>query len=254
MNKLSKNATLLLASLRETAFGAVRKIGEQRWTDTDASYAEHAVGREGQPLNIPILNFDSLIVELLAAGQLSRNGDGYAVLLPSLLKESDMFNVKKASTAELVAKYNELNPGKPVKRFTDRATAEKRVDAALAGTETIDDSKAPAGKITMNLMAEPGEPILKVVPVKKPKQAALPGVEKKPRKVPVGDRLTERTIRHHVTVDGAEYKSVADAFRKLKLPMGKHIKFRGDLKTSKAGQEVFTDAKGTPFIFTLVAR
>ena len=33
-------------------------------------------------------------------------------------------------------------------------------------------------------------------------------------------------------VDGQEYRSVADAFQQLKLPLNKHIKFRMELKAA----------------------
>lgn len=45
--------------------------------------------------------------------------------------------------------------------------------------------------------------------------------------------------RSAVTVDGSEpYRSVKDAFTKLKLPLGRHIRFRMALK--KAGKLDFT--------------
>ena len=39
--------------------------------------------------------------------------------------------IESMTTAQLVAEYNRLNPEKPVKKFSDRATAIKRVYAAL---------------------------------------------------------------------------------------------------------------------------
>lgn len=51
-----------------------------------------------------------------------------------------MLNIKTAKTAELVAFYNE-HADKPVKKFVDRATAEKRVAALIA-------TLAPAKKAT----------------------------------------------------------------------------------------------------------
>jgi hypothetical protein len=41
----------------------------------------------------------------------------------------------------------------------------------------------------------------------------------------------------HVTVSGKEFRSVKQAFEKLKLPLGRHIRFRMALKA--AGEMVF---------------
>jgi hypothetical protein len=55
-----------------------------------------------------------------------------------------------------------------------------------------------------------------------------------------------KTSKSRVTVDGEEYRSVAQAFEKLKLPMGRHIKFRMKLKV--AGKLAFEhDAKSYKF-------
>lgn len=43
---------------------------------------------------------------------------------------------------------------------------------------------------------------------------------------------TERSVRTRVLVDGVEYRSVAQAFAKLGLSMGAHIRFRMDLKAA----------------------
>lgn len=40
-------------------------------------------------------------------------------------------------------------------------------------------------------------------------------------------------VRSNVLVDGVKYRSVAQAFKALDLPMGEHIKFRMDLKAHK---------------------
>jgi len=42
-----------------------------------------------------------------------------------------------------------------------------------------------------------------------------------------------KSKRDKVKVSGVIYKSVADAFRQLDLPMGKHIKFRSELKKER---------------------
>lgn len=93
-----------------------------------------------------------------------------------------MIDVKKATAAELVNYYNAKSGKKPIKKFADRKTAEKRVAA--------------------------------LVPVK--------GFQ-----------------RSKVLVNGQEYRSVKQAFEKLKLPLGRHIKFRMKLKA--AGKLAFDD-------------
>lgn len=91
-----------------------------------------------------------------------------------------MFDVTKATTAELVIYYNAHSGKSPIKKFADRKTAEKRVAALLPAKKTNEKS----------------------------------------------------TPRSAVIVDGVEYRSVKQAFEKLKLPLGRHIKFRMALKAA----------------------
>ena len=56
-------------------------------------------------------------------------------------------NVKTAATSELVAFYN-AHSDKPVKKFADRATAEKRVAALLETLEPVKSS--PAERVEAN--------------------------------------------------------------------------------------------------------
>lgn len=46
------------------------------------------------------------------------------------------------------------------------------------------------------------------------------------------DVRAARSLKQRVKVDGVEYRSVAQAFKELKLPYEKHVKFRGGLKAS----------------------
>lgn len=46
------------------------------------------------------------------------------------------------------------------------------------------------------------------------------------------DVAAARAARHSVTVDGVGYRSVREAFEKLSLPMGQHIRFRAQLKAA----------------------
>lgn len=50
---------------------------------------------------------------------------------------------------------------------------------------------------------------------------------------------TTRLTRHEVVADGVTYRSVREAFRALRLPDSKHIKFRGQLKNSPDGKLEF---------------
>jgi len=251
MTKLSKNAKTLLASLRDAAFGATMVEDGNRWSKTDASYAEHAVGRSGQTLDVSILAFDALVVELISAGLVRRDPvDSFVfVQLPSLLKESDMFDVSKASMAELVAKYNQLNPSTPVKRFADRKTAERRVNAALDGAgpddSTLEKAEPAPEKVVAKAPAPSPLPTPATAAPIAPKSAPAPAA---PR-APGVSREGERFVRNHVKVDGVEFRSVAKAFQELRLPMAKHIKFRAALK--QAGAKDF-EAGGKTYHFNVV--
>ena len=66
------------------------------------------------------------------------------------------------------------------------------------------------------------------------------------------DVAPARATKNKVKVDGTEYNSVGDAFRQLKLPMGKHIAFRMELKAQASGRKTFEDDKGKKYNFTLV--
>lgn len=50
----------------------------------------------------------------------------------------------------------------------------------------------------------------------------------------LGGETTKGTMHSKVIVNGTEYRSVKQAFEKLKLPLGRHIRFRMALK--KAGK------------------
>ena len=131
-----------------------------------------------------------------------------------------MINVNTAKTAELVAFYNK-HASKPVTKFADRKTAERRVAALLATqpTKTVRAKAAPA--------KDRGEAI--AASWKNKKVAAA------------------RATRHNVKVEDKTYKSVREAFMVLALPLGQHIKFRGALKA--AGRAEFAGLK-----FKLVER
>lgn len=135
-----------------------------------------------------------------------------------------MLNVSTATTAELVAFYNEHNADKPVKKFADRKTAERRVSALLETT---------------------GKPVRKAA-ASSDRSAAI-AASWTNKKV-----AAARATRHGVRVTDprggqGNYKSVREAFMVLALPIGQHIKFRGALKA--AGKAEFGKFK-----FALIER
>ena len=118
-------------------------------------------------------------------------------------------NISTASTAELVAFYNE-HADRPIKKFADRETAERRVAALMAAFKPV--KKAVSGSV-------------------KNRSASIAHSWQN-KKV-----AAARAARHGVVVrtpDGktSEYKSVRTAFVILALPLGQHIRFRGALKAS----------------------
>jgi len=162
-----------------------------------------------------------------------------------------MFDVKKATTAELVAEYNRLS-GKSIKKFSSRAAGEKQVTALLG--------KALPSKAEVESTA-------KVKAASKAKPKAKPATPKVPadrsdsirRSWSVMATNIARCARHNVEVyeEGRKaetlqgYRSTLAAFTALKLPIGTHIKFRMALKA--AGKNVF-EHEGTKFHFTIVSK
>ncbi|MEX3930855.1 hypothetical protein AB4Y32_03380 [Paraburkholderia phymatum] len=63
-------------------------------------------------------------------------------------------------------------------------------------------------------------------------------------------RLQKNGVKVTFNGETREFRSVKEAFREFRLPIEKHIKFRGVLKASK--KEAFTSAKGEVYMFTLV--
>lgn len=124
-------------------------------------------------------------------------------------------DVASAKTSELVTFYNS-HSDKPVKKFSDRKTAERRVndllDELYDGPEVfgVDDTPAPTAPAAPTKAADRSEGIRRSW--QDPEVAA------------------KRAQRSAVAVDGHEYKSVGAAFRALELPMNECIRFRIELK------------------------
>lgn len=62
-------------------------------------------------------------------------------------------------------------------------------------------------------------------------------------------RLVKNGVRVRFDGKDTEYKSVAEAFRVLRLPFEKHIKFRLALKASR--KEIFATPDGRLLVFTI---
>lgn len=95
--------------------------------------------------------------------------------------------------------------------------------------------------------------VVELVVPKTPKKA--PTVQSEKRSIAIGESWAnpitarDRGVRDKVTVNGVQYNSVADAFRKLDLPMSNHIKFRMSVKTARHGDFVH---KGTTYHFEMI--
>lgn len=134
--------------------------------------------------------------------------------------------VKEMTTAELIAEYNKLK-GKSIKKFSSRANGEAQVEAARkAAGETA--------KVT---------PITRKVAANRSASTAASWHNKA-----IAAKRKERT---HVRVGGEEYRSVSAAFQALRLPMGKVIPFRMEVK--KSGRSVFTH-NDKQYTFTVVKK
>jgi transcription elongation factor Elf1 len=173
--------------------------------------------------------------------------------------------ISAAKTAELVAFYNAncaVVGKKPVSKFADRKTAEKRVAELVAslpkpktegaayrrGTcpkcgnqtditcgkvvnlkgkqEVVNEHEALCHSCGHEFNYETGKALRKAA-------ATNPGAAKQIAaswKDP--EVFAARITRNNVKVDGTVYTSVREAFIKLSLPLGQHIKFRMQLKVA----------------------
>lgn len=142
-----------------------------------------------------------------------------------------MINVKEAATKELVEFYNE-HADKPVKKFSDRKTAERRVSELLEeleghkvvviGPEDFDD----------DFPSEYDAPTSVPMKPRKGKTTSLTRSEAIAKSWTVPETAEKRSQRSAVEVDGQVYRSVRAAFEALGLPMKHHIPFRMDLKAA----------------------
>jgi hypothetical protein len=110
-------------------------------------------------------------------------------------------DVSKATTKELVEFYNSVSE-KPVKRFSTRKDAERRVLDLI-----------PSSKLFKNNLAQAIHESWKVE-----------------------ETYNKRRQRSAVIVNGLEYPSIPQAFRDLNLPLNECIKFRMELKVLKKAE------------------
>lgn len=128
-------------------------------------------------------------------------------------------NVKTATTAELIAKYNALT-GKNIKKFSSREAGEKQVlkamdavAAASTGVRVVRVADTTTKPVSLPKGKSPSD-----------RGAAIAASWKDPK---IAAKRAERT---HVKASGQIYRSVREAFEALELPLSKHIKFRMELK------------------------
>jgi hypothetical protein len=138
-----------------------------------------------------------------------------------------MINVKTATTAELVAFYN-ANAFQPVKKFADRKTAERRVQALLDAAETVDNS-------VLAMVGLPPVEKKASFAAKQPKASTTrsAGIAASWTVKAFADKRKERTgtieVRQGNKLIGT-YRSVAHAFTSLGMSLKGHIPFRMMLK------------------------
>jgi hypothetical protein len=164
-----------------------------------------------------------------------------------------MIDIKTATTAELVAFYND-HAEKPVAKFADRKTAERRVAALIETLPTeapylaeLGISECPCcgvhlsnGYTTNDAQRVEGLPLLN-----KHEYLCLgcgdefgPLIKGRSENRAAGvaaswtnpDIAAKRAQRSAVEVDGEAFRSVRQAFAQLGLPMKEHINFRMLLK------------------------
>ena len=170
-----------------------------------------------------------------------------------------MINFKTATTTELVTFYNQ-HATKPITKFADRKTAERRVADLLISLDNTPSDTCPScnshnitrGKVKslngrQHVVNEHGalchtcghefnfntrQPLRAG---KKTNRGAAITASWQDKSV-----AARRAARHNVLVvtpkGEIQHKSVRQAFMVLALPLGQHIKFRGELKASGSAE------------------
>ncbi len=156
--------------------------------------------------------------------------------------------IREAKTSELVTFYNAHNVEKPVTKFSDRKTAEKRCIALFEALSALEEAPvapaAPAVTHKPRKVAEKKEVDTDNLSDEEFKAQMLSGSERKSNAAAIAaswanpDVYNARLKRDGVAVTAngktAEFKSVRAAFAALNLPDSKHIRFRMKLKEAKS--------------------
>lgn len=194
---------------------AERKDGT---TPTDLKEQAKAMMLKDPVLSLRIMKKEQgaqLLFDALQLHDFGKTAAGVKLSKP-LKKEQVMktIDVKAAKTGDLVTFYNahvkKIDAGAtPIKKFADRATAEKRVTElmkAINPSKKKDKTSAPkkerAGSIAEGVKASWANETV----------------------------AAARAVKNKVKVGGEVYRSVLQAFQELKLDVNKHIKFRAELK------------------------
>lgn len=153
-----------------------------------------------------------------------------------MTNEEVMEMVQNAKTKNLVEFFN-INTDRNIKKFATRAVAERRVVDLLDEMwgEGIAAQRfellSPEDDDEAALETEEAAPKKEVGKLEFPESSSRrsQGIA---RSWTIPEVAAKRAQRSAVKVDGVWYKSVAEAFRALELPMKMHIAFRMDLKAA----------------------
>jgi hypothetical protein len=172
--------------------------------------------------------------------------------------------IRAAKMAELVAFYNaHVAPEGAVKRFRDRATAEQKALAILEAQAGEKKVKEAARMLEGAFRAEPPVAPADYSPWAWPRGVDFgvpPAAEQAAHSRGVAASWNDEKVRAarmqrngvKVMWNGQqpqEFKSVGAAFRALKLPVQKHIKFRALVK---AQGKAYFEHKGVTYAFECV--
>jgi len=158
-------------------------------------------------------------------------------------------DIKKSTTAELLAFYNAHSGRGEITRFADRASAEKRVRMLIDMLAGNDSPGSDAPATDAEKPAKAAKPAKATKVAKQPKAAKPAKAKKEPKPVVARDPAATaakraasiakswtdpkthaaRSARNGVKVGGEVYTSVPAAFLALKLDMKKHQRVRRDM-------------------------
>lgn len=171
--------------------------------------------------------------------------------------------IREAKTSDLVTFYNAHNVDKPVTKFSDRKTAEKRCLALFEALQAIEEApaapEAPVVSHKPRKVAEKKEVNTEDLSDEEFKAQMFGGNERKSNAAAIAQSWQDPAVYNArlkrdgvaVTANGktSEFKSVRAAFAALNLPDSKHIRFRMKLKEAKSATFEWA---GTSYRFDIV--